>query len=105
MKVPGEDTKLALLDRQLAVLLSYGTLAASAVIMVGLVLPLFSLPSAIGHVPVVTVGVAGIILLPVVRVLTMCLSFLHARDFVFAAIASFVLAIIVLSFVIGAVTD
>ena len=105
MKARGEDTKLAVLDRQLAALLSYGTLIASAIIMVGLVLPLFSLPSAIGHVPVVTVGVAGIILLPVVRVLMMCLSFLHARDFIFAAIACIVLAIIVLSFVIGAVTD
>ncbi len=105
MKVPGEDTRLALLDRQLAALLSYGTSIASGIIVVGLILPLFSLPSAIGHMPVVTVGVAAIILLPVLRVLTMCVSFLRERDFIFAAIASFVLAIIALSFVIGAVTD
>lgn len=88
------------LERLLTYVLQYGSWAASAVIGVGLALSLFGTHGAIG-VKIVTAGVALFILLPVFRVLIMCLVFLRERDYRFSAIAALVLVILVLGVVVG----
>jgi uncharacterized membrane protein len=97
------ETKMpALLDLRLAALLSHGTWIASVLIAAGLALPLIGVNPARGGVQLVTAGIAVIIALPVLRVIVMCVSFLHERDLGFAAVAAFVLAIIAISLIIGA---
>jgi uncharacterized membrane protein len=79
-------------------LLSYGTLAASGIIAVGLALSLASGPLGLG---IATAGIALFILLPVLRVATMLIFFLRARDYRYGAIAALVLLIISFSFFVG----
>ena len=93
--------KLALLDLRLAGLLSYGTWIASAIIAIGLVLPLFGLAAA-GDMAIVRGGIALVIMLPVLRVVVMLLSFLREGDYCFGIIAALVLAILMVAFAIGA---
>ena len=93
--------KPALLDLRLARLLSLGTWLATAIIAVGLTLPLIARTLVIGPAWLVTIGIGGIILLPVLRVLVMCVAFFRAREFVFAAVAALVLTIIAVAFVVG----
>jgi uncharacterized membrane protein len=88
------------LERLLAYVLQYGSWVASAVIGVGLALSLFGAHGATG-VKIVTAGVALFILLPVFRVLIMCLVFLRERDYRFSAIAALVLVILALGVVVG----
>jgi uncharacterized membrane protein len=80
------------LERLLAVVLNTGTWLASGVIAGGL---------ALARTPVVTAGIAMLILLPVLRVVLMLIVFVRERDYRFAAIAGLVLTIIVLGFVLG----
>ncbi|BCL77655.1 DUF1634 domain-containing protein [Ktedonobacteria bacterium brp13] len=100
--------KPARLDLTLAWILSYGTWIASALIAAWLVLPLLgqspvvSIPYISGGLQLVTVGIAVIIMLPVLRVITMLIAFLHKRDYRFAAIAALVLLILLFAFAIGA---
>ena len=93
--------KPALLDLRLARLLSHGTWLATAIIAVGLTLPLIARTLVIGPAWLVTIGIGGIIVLPVLRVLVMCVAFFRAREFVFAAVAALVLTIIAVAFVVG----
>jgi uncharacterized membrane protein len=94
------------LEQLLASTLNYGTILASAVIAVGLLLapisthamPSRAVPSAAS---VVTAGIALFILLPVFRVLVMMVMFTRMRDYRFGAVATLVLAIITLGFVFG----
>jgi uncharacterized membrane protein len=79
------------LERGLATLLSLGTWIASAVIAVGLVC----------SGPVVTVGLALFIALPVVRVIVMAGWSVRDRDLRFAAICGVVLIILLLGFALG----
>lgn len=100
--------KPARLDLTLAWILSSGTGIASAIIAASLVLPLFGqspvvpIPHSNGGLQLVTVGIAVIILLPVLRVITMLIAFLQKRDYRFGAIAALVLLIILFAFAIGA---
>jgi uncharacterized membrane protein len=88
---------LGQLEQRLAATLSLGTWLASAVVVVGLLLPSVLQESA----RIVTFGLALFILLPVLRVMLMMVAFLRARDFPFTAVAALVLGIIVLSVAIG----
>jgi uncharacterized membrane protein len=52
--------------------------------------------------PVVTIGIALFILLPVMRLILMLGVFLHQRDYRFSAIAALVLVIVAAGLVVGA---
>jgi len=86
------------LETLLGRLLQYGTLAASGIIAVGLVLGLASSPLGMS---VATAGIALFILLPALRVAVMLIFFLRARDYRYGAIAALVLLIISISFFVG----
>ena len=87
------------LEPVLGALLQYGTLAASCVIALGLAL---ALGVGATGLRVATAGIVLFILLPVVRVAAMLILFLRAREYKFGAIAALVMAIILLSFFLGA---
>ena len=107
------------LERLLAQLLHYGTLAACGLIALGLALGVASglLGMGIGMgmgigtgtgigtmgagTIIATAGIALFILLPVLRVATMLVFFLRAGDYRYSAIAALVLLIISFSFFIG----
>jgi hypothetical protein len=87
-------------ERLIAALLWYGTWAASAVIAAGLAVGL-TRPISLGlsGIGIAQAGVALFILLPVARVVLMLGMFLRQRDYAYAAISAFVLAIIAAGFV------
>ena len=95
------------LEWLLAGTLHYGTSLASAVISLGLGLALidsrFSAPSLaiLRDMRIVTIGIAMLILLPVVRVIVMLIVYFRQRDYRLAAIALLVLTIILLGFTVG----
>jgi uncharacterized membrane protein len=86
------------LENLLGRLLHYGTLAASAIIAMGLALSLAAGPSGMR---VATAGIGLFILLPALRVAFMLIFFFRARDYRYCAIAASVLLIISISFLIG----
>lgn len=85
------------LEGQLATILSLGTWLASAVIGVGLLTPG---PHRTG-MTIVDVGVAILILLPILRVALMLAAFSRARERLLAIVAGLVLAIIALGVLSG----
>jgi uncharacterized membrane protein len=87
------------LERSLGRLLQYGTVLASAVIALGLALALGSGPAGWR---IATFGIVLFILLPVARVGAMLFFFLRGRDYKFGSIAALVMAIMLLSFFLGA---
>ena len=92
------------LNQLLARVLQRGTWLGSTVIALGMALPIIGgsgVSSAMMCTRIVTVGIALIIILPVLRVLLMLIVFVRERDFRFSAIATLVLAIIVLGSVLG----
>jgi uncharacterized membrane protein len=89
----------------LARVLNAGTWVASAIIAVGLALPLLWAEAASGlGVRIVTGGIAMFILLPTLRVVLMFVYFVKARDYWFGAAAAVVLAIIVAGIAVGTLT-
>ncbi|MFM0001619.1 DUF1634 domain-containing protein [Paraburkholderia dipogonis] len=98
----------ARLEHWLAALLHYGTWIATGTIALGLAIALAAmrttgagLPASAG-MPVVTIGIALFILLPVMRLILMLGVFLHQRDYRFSAIAALVLVIVAAGLVVGA---
>ena len=97
----------AQLEWLLAGTLHLGTWLASAAIGLGLALALldsrFSAPklAILRDVRVATVGIALLILLPVVRVIVMLIVYLRQRDYLFSVIALLVLTVILLGFAVG----
>jgi len=96
-----------MLERLLAKVLQYGTWMASAIIGVGLVLALLD-SRAVSHnagvlsgMRIVSIGIVLFILLPAIRVLLMLFVFWQERDYRFSAIATLVLVILILGFLIG----
>jgi hypothetical protein len=95
------------LEELLAALLSYGSWSASAVIGLGYALALIGShlstgnPAILAPMRIATMGIAIFILLPIIRVFLMLLVFIRERDFRFASIAGFVLAIILLGVFLG----
>ncbi len=89
------------LNSHLAWLLGVGSWVSSGVITVGLALPILGIDARLGAAHIVSIGIALLIALPTLRVAMMGLWFLLHRDFDFALIASIVLAIIVISTLLG----
>ncbi len=95
------------LEQLLAGTLQYGTWLASATIGLGLTLaligPRFSAArlTILRDIRIATIGIALLILLPVVRVIVMLFVFLRERDYHLSAIALMVLTIILLGFAVG----
>jgi uncharacterized membrane protein len=95
------------LERLLASLLQVGTAIASIVIGLGLLFDLvgaragFAVPGTGSDLDLVTVGVAGFILLPVLRVVAMLIAYLYDRDLLLSAISAAVLAIIAAGLIAG----
>jgi uncharacterized membrane protein len=89
------------LEALLAKMMSRGTWLASAVIAAGLAIAFFSRQP---DLRIVAAGIALFILLPVLRVATMLVVFLRERDYRFGAFAAFVLIVIALGVVLGAVS-
>jgi|HubBroStandDraft_6_1064221.scaffolds.fasta_scaffold230573_2 uncharacterized membrane protein len=110
---PGDAGELPRFESLLAGLLHYGTLLASAVIGLGLILQLLAAPPFGGHagvphlaarqwgLPVIQAGIALFILLPIVRVTVMLIVFVRERDGRYIAITASVLLIILLGFALG----
>lgn len=92
------------LDRFLATVLQRGTWLAGTVIALGLALPMVGwsgASSAMTCTRIITAGIVIFIILPVLRVLLMLIAFARERDFRSSAIATLVLAIILLGSVVG----
>jgi uncharacterized membrane protein len=87
------------LEKRIAFLLHYGTLLASALIGLELVLTLTG--AGARNVDFATIGIVTFILLPILRVLLMLAGFLRERDYRLAGVASLVLAIVLAGFLIG----
>lgn len=96
------------LERVLATVLRYGTWLASAVIAAGLARALADAhihgahPLPASATQLVVLGIALFILLPVLRVLLMAIAFAFGREYLFAGIATLVLAIIGLALALAA---
>ena len=95
------------LERLLSRVLRYGTWLACTVIASGLVwafLDAHAAASGIAAAPamqLVTLGVATLLVLPVLRVTLMAVAFALERDYMFVGIATLVLAIIGLGLALG----
>ncbi|HMF78563.1 MAG TPA: DUF1634 domain-containing protein [Bryobacteraceae bacterium] len=95
------------LEWLLAGVLQYGSWLASATIGVGLALAMIHGRAGthdLAMAPkmrIVTIGIAGFILLPVVRVAVMLVVFLRQRDYRFGWIAALVLTILFGGFALG----
>jgi len=94
------------LEGLLARVLRHGTWLATGVIALGLALSLIGWPDSTSAVTmtsarIVILGVALFILLPVFRVLLMIIVFVREGDYCFGAIATLVLAIIMLGAALG----
>ena len=95
------------LEQLLAAFLRYGSWSAFAAIGLGYALALIgshalasNLP-VLSNMPIVRMGIAMFILLPILRVLLMLLVFIRERDFRFAFISGMVLAVILLGIFLG----
>ena len=107
MKPP--EKAISHLESRLAALLHAGTWVASA--LIGLGLPLVLVFNRNAHYPpsslatladrLMKAGIAVFILLPVLRVIMMLFLFARQKDYRFAAIATLVLLIILVSALIG----
>jgi uncharacterized membrane protein len=99
----GDCKRTPSLERRLATTLQVGTWIGSCVIAVGWVLSATgeppSLPTAAEAI--VRAGIALFILLPALRILLMAIVYVRERDYRFGAIAALVLAVIVVSAVLG----
>jgi hypothetical protein len=95
------------LERRLSLTLRYGTWLACALIAAGLgsaLLGEYARPSntaVTSAAQLVTVGIAVLLTLPVLRVILMAIAFAWERDYLFVSIASLVLAVIGLGLVLG----
>jgi hypothetical protein len=89
------------IDSVLAGALAFGTWLISAVIGIGLLLSFSPARMPYGS-QVVLAGTGLFILLPITRVILMLALFVGRREYKFAGVAAFVLAVICASFVIGA---
>jgi uncharacterized membrane protein len=88
----------AVLENALGMLLRLGTYLSSAVIASGFVL---ALASNSRGMPIAAAGIALFILLPVARVAVMLFYFWRTKDYRLAAAAALVIAIVLLSYLLG----
>jgi uncharacterized membrane protein len=101
-----DTAKSGRLEGLLAGVLNSGTWLASAVITLGLAIPLFdhSAHAYMFGTQVVAAGIGLLIMLPIMRVILMLVAFLRQRDYRFVAAAAFVLTIIMVGVALGAST-
>lgn len=93
-------------DGIIAGLLWYGTLIASAVIMIGIILGAAAQMGDTAGLAqtgyaLIKLGVVIFVLLPIIRVALMLVMFAHARDYIYTGIAALVLAIIGIGVLLG----
>jgi uncharacterized membrane protein len=90
------------LERLLAVVLRYSTWFASAVIAFGVLEILADAGGgASGGTRAVTIGIAMLISIPVLRVIVMVIAFAVAREYLLVTVAAVVLSIIALGVLLG----
>jgi uncharacterized membrane protein len=99
------------LEGVLSIVLRYGTWSACALIGAGIVWVLIeqaapgpttaTTAASASGMPLVTLGVALLLGLPVLRVALMAIAFARERDYLFVALAAAVLAVIGLGLVLG----
>ena len=95
------------LEQLLAAFLHYGSWSALAAIGLGYALALIgshaptSNLTVLSNMRIVRMGIALLILLPILRVLLMLLVFIRERDFRFAFISGMVLAVTLLGILLG----
>ena len=95
------------LERRLSIVLRYGTWLACALIAAGLGCALrdehagASGTAVTSATQLVTVGIAVLLVLPVLRVVLMAIAFARERDYLFVGIATLVLAVIGLGLALG----
>jgi uncharacterized membrane protein len=90
------------LNSRLAWLLGAGTWASCGLITIGMILSALGASPRLEGAHFVSAGIVLLIALPALRVAMMAVWFLLSRDRDFALIAAFVLAIIVVSTLLGA---
>lgn len=83
-------------EKSLEILLETGTWAATSIITIGV---LFS------YTAVTQAGIGMFILIPVGRVIGLLMNYLKEKDYKMVSIAFIVLAVIILSFVIGILSN
>ena len=104
---PEHELRLLRLERTLAALLRHGALVASAWITLGMILALLGTAAPQFATPLaeacLAVGIVLLIALPVLRVALTAAIFLFERDYVFAAVSSAVLIIILSGLLVGTI--
>jgi uncharacterized membrane protein len=96
-----EENRALRFERFLAGLLHHGTMAASTVIAIGLALQwITGWPHAYSRAAI-NAGVAGFILLPVLRLACMLIAFFRTRDFRMVVVTVFVLTTILVACLLG----
>lgn len=89
------------LQTQLEQLLKYGTILCSVVIAVGILVDMLNAQSL--RIDLVTVGIIGFIVLPVVRILAMLWHYVKANDIPMVRVVALVLALMIAGVVLGIV--
>lgn len=89
------------LETRLEQLLKYGTILCSVVIAVGILADMLIAQSL--RIDLVTVGIIGFIVLPVVRILVMLCHYVKANDIPMVRVVALVLALVIAGVVLGIV--
>lgn len=87
------------LETELGALLKYGTIICSVVILAGIIQDLLDFDLA--GIQLVSVGIVGFILLPILRLLTMLKSYLAERDLPMIRVVSIVLGLVFVGAIAG----
>ncbi len=87
------------LETELGSLLKYGTIICSVVILAGIIQDLLDFDLA--GIQLVSVGIVGFILLPILRLLTMLKSYLAERDLSMIRVVSIVLGLVFVGAIAG----
>lgn len=87
------------LESELGMLLKYGTIVCSAIILAGIVQDLLEITT--GPIDLVTVGIAGFILLPILRLIAMLRRYLSEKDVPMILVIGIVLALVAVGALAG----
>jgi uncharacterized membrane protein len=99
--VIAQSTDHRRLERLLAIVLRYSTWLASAVITFGVIEIVAGAGGPAAGARATTIGIAMLILIPVLRVVLMALVFAFQREYVLLGVAALVLSIIGLGVLLG----
>lgn len=87
------------LETELGTLLKYGTIICSAIILMGVVQDLLDIE--LGGIQLVALGIAGFILLPILRLLTMLKCYLSEKDLPMVRVVGIVLGLVMVGAIAG----